>query len=117
MVTPLVRRPAARAWSTRRAVSSTVSPLWASPANAAISRPTCKAYSRQLAAGTSLPRALGFGISTAEQVRELAPDWDALIVGSAIVRRIAEGAAAGLACPALCCQAGRLLPFPAAGHG
>ncbi|HAL73592.1 MAG TPA: hypothetical protein DCM45_00695 [Clostridiales bacterium] len=54
------------------------------------------AYSRQLAAVTGLPRALGFGISTPEQVRSLADDWDALIVGSAIVRRIAEGFAAGL---------------------
>lgn len=55
-----------------------------------------QSYSRQLAAVTRLPRALGFGISTPEQVRALAADWDALIVGSAIVRRIAEGFAAGL---------------------
>ncbi len=55
-----------------------------------------KAYSRQLAAATGMPRALGFGISSPEQVRQLAPDWDALIVGSALVRRIAEGAKAGL---------------------
>ena len=55
-----------------------------------------KAYSRQLAGVTGLPRALGFGISTPEQVRTLAADWDALIVGSAIVRRINEGFSAGL---------------------
>ena len=53
-------------------------------------------YSHQLRAATSLPRALGFGISTPEQAAQLAPDWDALIVGSAIVRRIAEWFAAGL---------------------
>ena len=55
-----------------------------------------KAYSDTLAAATRLPRALGFGISTPEQIRRLASDWDALIVGSAIVRRIAEGVATGL---------------------
>jgi tryptophan synthase alpha chain len=54
------------------------------------------AFKNQLIQISPIPRALGFGISTAEQVRELAPDWDAIIVGSAIVRRIAEGAAAGL---------------------
>ncbi len=43
-----------------------------------------------------IPRALGFGISTPEQVRELAAGWDAIIVGSAIVRRIGEGAEEGL---------------------
>ena len=55
-----------------------------------------QAYSRQLLQLTGMPRALGFGISTPEQARQLAPDWDALIVGSAIVRRIAEGVEAGL---------------------
>ncbi len=43
-----------------------------------------------------VPRALGFGISTPDQIRELAPGWDAIIVGSAIVRRIGEGADEGL---------------------
>jgi anthranilate synthase component I len=61
-----------------------------------------KTYAKTLAIGTCLPRALGFGISTPEQVRQLAPDWDALIVGSAIVRRIADGAEAGMSPAALC---------------
>ncbi len=55
-----------------------------------------KRYQQQLLAVSPIPRALGFGISTPEQVHALAMDWDAIIVGSAIVRRIAEGAAAGL---------------------
>jgi tryptophan synthase alpha chain len=41
---------------------------------------------------TALPICIGFGISTPEHVRELAPVADGLIVGSAIVRRIAEAA-------------------------
>lgn len=40
---------------------------------------------------TQVPVCVGFGISTPEQVRKLAPVADGLIVGSAIVRRIAEG--------------------------
>jgi tryptophan synthase alpha chain len=39
---------------------------------------------------TDLPICVGFGISTLEHVRMLAPVADGLIVGSAVVRRIAE---------------------------
>jgi tryptophan synthase alpha chain len=39
---------------------------------------------------TDLPIAVGFGISTPEQAREVAGQADAVVVGSAIVRRIAE---------------------------
>jgi tryptophan synthase alpha chain len=46
---------------------------------------------------TNLPIAVGFGISTPAQAAEVARDADAAVVGSAIVRRIAEyGAAADL---------------------
>ncbi|MFT5524197.1 MAG: tryptophan synthase alpha chain [Pirellulaceae bacterium] len=41
---------------------------------------------------TELPVCIGFGISTPEHVKKLAPVADGLIVGSAIVRRIAEAA-------------------------
>ena len=41
-------------------------------------------------ATTGLPVAVGFGISTPEQAREVARHADAVIVGSAIVRKIAE---------------------------
>lgn len=43
-----------------------------------------------LRARTSLPICIGFGISQPEHVRQLAPVADGLIVGSAIVRRIAQ---------------------------
>ena len=39
---------------------------------------------------TNLPIAVGFGISTAEQAREVAQFADAIVVGSAIVQRISE---------------------------
>ncbi len=46
---------------------------------------------RWLKTQTELPICIGFGISTPEHIRMLAPVADGLIVGSAIVRRIAEG--------------------------
>lgn len=47
---------------------------------------------------TQLPIAVGFGISTAEQAREVAHHADAVVVGSAIVQQIAEhGAESDLA--------------------
>lgn len=42
---------------------------------------------------TALPICIGFGISRPEHARMLAPVADGLIVGSAIVRRVAEAAA------------------------
>ncbi len=46
---------------------------------------------------TSLPIAVGFGISTPEQAAQVAAQSDAVVVGSAIVRRIGEyGAASDL---------------------
>ena len=44
---------------------------------------------------TRLPIAVGFGISTAEQAREVAQVADAIVVGSAIVRAVGEGDASG----------------------
>jgi len=41
---------------------------------------------------TKLPIAVGFGISTAEQAREVARVADGVVVGSAIVKRISENA-------------------------
>lgn len=41
---------------------------------------------------TDLPVAVGFGISTPEQAREIAPHADGIVIGSAFVRLIGEGA-------------------------
>jgi tryptophan synthase alpha chain len=47
---------------------------------------------------TALPVAVGFGISTPEQAAEVARESDAVVVGSAIVRRIGEHGSAGDLC-------------------
>jgi len=39
---------------------------------------------------TQLPLAIGFGISTPQQAKEMAPHADAIVVGSAVVKMIAE---------------------------
>lgn len=44
---------------------------------------------------TPLPVCIGFGISQPEHVKQLAPVADGLIVGSAIVRRVADAASKG----------------------
>ena len=44
----------------------------------------------QIRANTTLPIAVGFGISTPDQARTVAQHGDAVVVGSAIVNRIAE---------------------------
>lgn len=48
----------------------------------------------RIKAVTSMPVALGFGISTPEHVREVTAFADAAVVGSAIVQKIAEASAA-----------------------
>jgi tryptophan synthase, alpha subunit len=40
---------------------------------------------------TKMPKALGFGISNAEMAKEFKPYCDAIIVGSAIIKKVAEG--------------------------
>jgi tryptophan synthase alpha chain len=63
---------------TRRAVAASAAPL-----------------AERLRAATSMPIALGFGVSRPEHVREVCASADAAVVGSAIVQAIAEEAAAG----------------------
>ncbi len=48
-----------------------------------------------LKARTDLPGAVGFGVRTPEQAAELAAHADGVVVGSAIIERIAEAAQAG----------------------
>ena len=52
---------------------------------------------RSMRAVTDLPLAVGFGVSRAEHVAQLAPQVEAVVVGSAIVRIIEEHAAGGSA--------------------
>jgi tryptophan synthase alpha chain len=49
----------------------------------------------RLKAGAQIPCCVGFGIKTPEQAREIASFADGAVVGSAIVSRLAEGAAKG----------------------
>jgi tryptophan synthase alpha chain len=51
---------------------------------------------------TALPICIGFGISRVEHVQRLAPVADGLIVGSAIVRKLAEHATASEGIEAVC---------------
>jgi tryptophan synthase alpha chain len=51
---------------------------------------TIGAMTAKIRAHTSLPVAVGFGISTPEQARLVAENADAVVVGSAIVNQIAE---------------------------
>ena len=53
--------------------------------------PEVEALVRRVRAKTNLPLAVGFGISTAEHVRAVCRHADAAIVGSSLVRRLAEG--------------------------
>ncbi len=50
-----------------------------------------------LRAATKSPIAIGFGIKTPDDVRAIAPHADGVVVGSAIVARIADGPASGAA--------------------
>ena len=51
---------------------------------------TIGAMTAKIRAHTSLPIAIGFGVSTPEQARTVAGSGDAVVVGSAIVNQIAE---------------------------
>lgn len=48
----------------------------------------------RIRAATELPVAVGFGISTPEQAREIAPHADGIVIGSAFVRLIEENCGA-----------------------
>ena len=51
---------------------------------------TISAMTAKIRAHTTLPIAIGFGVSTREQARTVASFGDAVVVGSAIVNQIAE---------------------------
>ena len=61
---------------------------------------TARPLVERIRAATSLPVALGFGVSNPEQVAEVGAYADAVVVGSALVQRIADAAAAGQDVPA-----------------
>ena len=61
----------------------------------------------RIRAATTLPIAVGFGVRSEDQVRALAGHCDAIVVGSALTRRIGEtldpdGRATGSTVPARC---------------
>lgn len=59
--------------------------------------PEVESLVRRVRAKTSLPLAVGFGISTAAHVKAVCSHADAAIVGSSLVRRLAEGDAHAVA--------------------
>ena len=59
--------------------------------------PEVESLVRRVRAKTSLPLAVGFGISTAAHVKAVCAHADAAIVGSSLVRRLAEGDAHAVA--------------------
>ena len=85
-------RPGRRGSPGRRPGSSTTSRSPGSPASARSLPPELAENVAWLRTQTDLPICIGFGISSPEQVRELAPVADGLIVGSALVRRLADAA-------------------------
>ena len=76
----------------RRRASSITYRLPASPVSGPQLPPEIVDNVAWLREQTPLPICIGFGISRPEHVRMLAPVADGLIVGSAIVRRVAEAA-------------------------
>ncbi len=48
-------------------------------------------YMKTVSLCTSIPKALGFGISSAEMANKLKDYSDGIIIGSAVVKRVAEG--------------------------
>lgn len=61
---------------------------------------TLEAFLDRVRGLSSLPIAVGFGIATPEQVRQLAPHADAIVVGSALVARVAEAGSGSAAASA-----------------
>ncbi|MGF1573723.1 MAG: tryptophan synthase subunit alpha [Sumerlaeia bacterium] len=52
-------------------------------------------YLQRIKAHSTLPIALGFGISTPEQIHQLSPQCDAIVVGSKLITTIEEEISAG----------------------
>ena len=50
------------------------------------------ALAKRLKSITDMPVVMGFGVSTGDQARELVADADGVVVGSAVVRRMLDGA-------------------------
>lgn len=56
--------------------------------------PDISGFAERLRRHTTLPLALGFGISTSEHVRQACAHVDGVIIGSALIRRLQEAASA-----------------------
>jgi tryptophan synthase alpha chain len=51
-----------------------------------------KVIAKRLKAATDKPVIIGFGVSTPEQAAEIAEDADGVVVASALMRRLLDGA-------------------------
>ncbi|MBT9282791.1 MAG: tryptophan synthase subunit alpha [Hydrogenibacillus schlegelii] len=92
LVAPTSRRRLDRILAGRRGFVYVVSSLGVTGPREVLS-PELHALIRDVRARTALPVAVGFGISRREQVASLAGVADGAIVGSALVRHLAQGGA------------------------
>ena len=89
MIAPTSARPDCQDCPGGRRGSSTWSPAWGLPGCGSAITTDLAAILQVIRENTDLPCAIGFGIATPDQARQMAALADGAIVGSAIVKKMA----------------------------